>query len=216
MTNEHTSLEKYTSHTLFSKGLRKGSERVVCKRWVGDGTDCNILTPSSSDYSSTSFSFCWAAQPGVQRTTSPLSVCSWFSLPWTATRTPTDWLKLNQTVCGTRLYSFLTSTCFLWVLQLWVLQLTSTILVGAAIAPSRWYPDIFDRMHQFLDSWLGRRSICYNHPLIIFQNFTCEIIFKSVSISLIHTFYKYCSRTTISEKKIQKEITWTTAKKKKS
>ena len=24
MTNEHTSLEKYTSHTLFSKGLRKG------------------------------------------------------------------------------------------------------------------------------------------------------------------------------------------------
>ncbi len=23
-TNEHTSLEKYTSHTLFAKGLRKG------------------------------------------------------------------------------------------------------------------------------------------------------------------------------------------------
>ena len=59
MTNEHTSLEKYTSHTLF--------ERVVCERWVGDWTDCNILTPSSSDYSSTSFSFCWAAQPGVLR-----------------------------------------------------------------------------------------------------------------------------------------------------
>ena len=28
MTNEHTSLEKYTSHTFFSKGLRKGCERV--------------------------------------------------------------------------------------------------------------------------------------------------------------------------------------------
>ena len=28
MTNEHTSLEKYTPHTLFSKGLRKGGERV--------------------------------------------------------------------------------------------------------------------------------------------------------------------------------------------
>ena len=67
MTNEHTSLEKYTSHTLFSKGLRNGCERVVCKRWVGDWTDCNILTPSSSVFSSTSFSFCWAAQPGVLR-----------------------------------------------------------------------------------------------------------------------------------------------------
>ena len=30
--------------TLYS---RKGCERVVCERWVGDGTDCNILTPSS-------------------------------------------------------------------------------------------------------------------------------------------------------------------------
>ena len=48
MKNEHTSLEKYTSHTLFSKGLQKGCERVVCERWVGDGTGYNILTPSSS------------------------------------------------------------------------------------------------------------------------------------------------------------------------
>ena len=32
--------------------------------WVGDGTDCHILTSSSSDYSCTSSSFCWAAQPG--------------------------------------------------------------------------------------------------------------------------------------------------------
>ena len=32
MTNEHTSLEKYTSHTLFSKGLML----VICKRWVRD------------------------------------------------------------------------------------------------------------------------------------------------------------------------------------
>ena len=63
MTNEHTSLEKYTSQTF----IRKGCERVVCGKWVGDWTDCNILTPSSSDYSSTSFSFCWAAQPGVLR-----------------------------------------------------------------------------------------------------------------------------------------------------
>ena len=54
--NKHTSLEKYTSHILF--------ERVVCERLVGDRTDCNILTPSSSGHSSTSSSFSWAAQPG--------------------------------------------------------------------------------------------------------------------------------------------------------
>ena len=59
--NERTHIFRkiYLSHF-----FRKGCERVVCERWVGDWTDCNILTPSSSDYSSTSFSFCWAAQPG--------------------------------------------------------------------------------------------------------------------------------------------------------
>ena len=45
--------------------------------------DCNILTPSSSVFSSTSFSFCWAAQPGALR--AQLSAESWFSLPRTAT-----------------------------------------------------------------------------------------------------------------------------------
>ena len=65
MTNEHSSLEKYTSHTL--------CERVMCKRWVGDWTDSNILTLSSSAFSSTSFLFYWATQPGVLK-------ASWFSL----------------------------------------------------------------------------------------------------------------------------------------
>ena len=63
MTNEHTSLEKYTSH---------GCERVMCDRWVGDWTNCNILISSSFVFSSTSFSFCWAAQSGVLRARSPL------------------------------------------------------------------------------------------------------------------------------------------------
>ena len=58
MTNEHTPLEKYTER------VAKGLMLVMCERWVGDGTDCYILTPSSSDHSSTSSSFCWAAQPG--------------------------------------------------------------------------------------------------------------------------------------------------------
>ena len=124
MTNEHTSLEKiYLSHF-----IRKGCESAVCERWVGDGTDCNILTPSSSDYSSTSFSFCWAAQPGILRAQALSG--SWFSLPRTATRTPTNWFQLTWTVCGTGLYNCLTSTCFLWASHLHRIQ---------HIHMSRWY-----------------------------------------------------------------------------
>ena len=117
---------------------------VMCQRWVGDRTDCNILTPSSSDHSSTSSSFCWAAQPGSWGPRP--SVWSWFSLPRTATRTPIAryWLsaclelQLTQTVYGTRLYNCLTSTCFLWALQLHRIR---------PVLGSRWYPDCFDRMH---------------------------------------------------------------------
>ena len=85
----------------------------MCERWVGDGIDCNILTPSSSDYSITSFSFCWAAQPCITEGRKPFAG-SWFSLPRTATRTPNNWLQLTETVCGTGLYNCLSSTCFLW------------------------------------------------------------------------------------------------------
>ena len=79
MMSEHTSLEKiYLSHF-----IQNGCERVtkgLCKGYVGEvswrlNRDCNILTPISSIFSSTSFSFCWAAQPGA---------LSWFSLPRTA------------------------------------------------------------------------------------------------------------------------------------
>ena len=35
MKNGHNSLEKYTSHTLFEM-VRKGYERVMCERWVGN------------------------------------------------------------------------------------------------------------------------------------------------------------------------------------
>ena len=70
------------------------------------------LTSSSSDNRSTSSSFCWAPQPGSWGPKP--SVWSWFSLPWTATRTPTNWPQLTQAVCGTRLYNCLTYTCFLW------------------------------------------------------------------------------------------------------
>ena len=51
----------------FSHFIRNGCERVVCERRVWDLTDYSILTPSSFVFSSTFFSFCWAAQPGILR-----------------------------------------------------------------------------------------------------------------------------------------------------
>ena len=59
---------------------------------VGDWTNCNILTPSSFVFSSTSFSFCWAAQSRVLRAhSSLLGVCSLYSM-----LSPTHWLQLTQ------------------------------------------------------------------------------------------------------------------------
>ena len=96
--------------------IRKGCERVVCERWVGNRTDCNILTSSPSDYSSTSSSLCWAAQPGVLR---DQALC--WELVLTASNCKSNpncnWLQLTRTVCGTGLYNCLTSTCFPWASQ---------------------------------------------------------------------------------------------------
>ena len=112
MTNGHSSLEKYTSHF-----IRKGCERIMCERWVGDlNKDCNILTPSSSVLSSTSFSFCWAAQPGALRS-QPLL----WELVLTASNR-NNWLQTNWTSCGTGLYHCLTSTYFLWASNLHPIQ----------------------------------------------------------------------------------------------
>ncbi len=63
------------------------------------GTDCYILTQSSSDHSSTSFAFGWAAQPWIIEGCEP-SVCkltlNLSSCPQlTPTATRTDWPKLS-------------------------------------------------------------------------------------------------------------------------
>ena len=106
--------------------MRKSCERVVCERWVGNRTDCNILTPTSSVFSSTSFSFCWAAQPGVRKAQ---ALC--WELVLTVSNCNSNfncnWLQLTQAVCITRLYNYLTSTCFLWAPQLHWIQLVKVI-----------------------------------------------------------------------------------------
>ena len=55
---------------------------VVCERWVVETwTDCYILTPSSSDHSSTSFAF-WLSCSTMGHWGPKPSVWSWFSLSW--------------------------------------------------------------------------------------------------------------------------------------
>ena len=62
-----------------------------------------------------------------------------------------DWQ--TQAVCGTWLY-FFTSTCFLWAYA------SATITEFNCVHRSRWYSDIFDRMHLF------RCSPAYLHRCI--------------------------------------------------
>ena len=142
----HFFIKKYTSHTLFAKGLRKGWCWLCVRGELETGTNCYILTLSSSDQSSTSFAFWLGCSTGSHWGPKP-SVCSWFSLRRhpisncncnlnSQTRTPTD-------------------PSHLWhlVIQLFDIHL---LPVGVRICTefkhvhrSRWYFDIFDRLHLF-------------------------------------------------------------------
>ena len=109
MTNEHTSLEKYTSHTLFER-FAKG----LCVRGeLETEQTATYWPPSSSVFSSTSFSFCWAAQSGVLGAQIPLLGADHSTL---------SYLQLTQPVCDTELYNCLASTCFLWASHLHPIQ----------------------------------------------------------------------------------------------
>ena len=99
----------------------------------------------------------WGAQLWVTEGHKP-SVWNWFSLRWIPI---SNWNWLTQAVCGTWLYNCLTPTCFLWAYA------SATITEFNHVLRSRWYSDIFDRMHQFrcssvylhrCISWLTARS----------------------------------------------------------
>ena len=105
MTNEAQFFRKiYLS--FYSKVLRKGYVWEVSWRL---NKDCNVLTPSSSIFSITSFSFCWAAQPGTQRAQLSAGSCS-HCLELQQTNSNS---KLTRISCGTELYNCLTPTCFI-------------------------------------------------------------------------------------------------------
>ena len=132
---KHSSFRKiYLSHFIWNgtKGLRKGYVWEVS--WTLN-KDCNILTPSSSGYSSTSFSSCGAAQPSaLSAHFSAGSGSHCFELQ---PQTPNSDLQLTRTSCGTGLYNCLSSTSF------------SKRRICTQFNPStvKVSPDNFDRMH---------------------------------------------------------------------
>ena len=164
MTNELTSLEKYTTHTLFkrvAKGLCVGGEletEQTATYWPQIPLTIAALLSHSAGLLNRGS---WGPKP---------SVWTWFSLPRTATRTSTAWLQLTRNLCGTGFYNYLTSTYFPWASH-------------STRPRSRLYLDIFDRMHLFLDWRLGRRSICYiNINLFIGLRIYLQLMYKLLSI----------------------------------
>ena len=114
MTNEHTSLEKYTSHTLFkrvAKGLRVRGE---------------LETEQTATYwppvplSLAALFFCSAGLLN-RGSWGPIALC-WVLVLSTATYLQLDWLQLTEPVCRTGLHNCLPPTCFLWASHLHPIQ----------------------------------------------------------------------------------------------
>ena len=136
--NERTNTFLYKniiSHTLFSRGWC-----WLCVRGELEmGTDCYILTLSSSDHSSTSSAF-WLGCSTVCHWGPKPSVRSWFSLHWH----PISSCNWNWLLSVSWLYFCLMTTCFLWVYASAHHHHNST----TSTSQDR-YTDIFDRMHLF-------------------------------------------------------------------
>ena len=102
--------------------IQNGCERVtkgLCVRGeLETEQTATYWPPNSSVFSSTPFSFCWAAQSGVLRAHHPLlGAGSLYSI-----LSPTNWLQTNWTSCCTGLYHCLTPTSFLWASHLHPIQ----------------------------------------------------------------------------------------------
>ena len=76
MTNGHSFFRKiYLIHF-----IRNGCKRVMCESWRLN-KNCNILTPGSSGYSSTSFSSCGAARPLLGLVLTASNCNNWLQTP---------------------------------------------------------------------------------------------------------------------------------------
>ena len=155
----------YLSH-FFLERVVKGFMMVICERWVGDGERLPHIDPKFLCIIAALLPHSAGLLNRGPEGPSPLSGagshCGILSPTATVTRTvtatrtptlPASNSNSTQTVCGTWLYNCLTPTCFPWASHLHRIQ---------PVHRSRWYSDIFDRIHLFLDWRLGRRSICHN------------------------------------------------------
>ena len=114
---------------MVTKGLWKGYVWEVSWRL---NKDCNILTPRSSGYSSTSFSSCRAAQPGALRAQLSAGSSSYC-------------FELQQLTPKSKLELPVALGCIIVWLPPASVSVTSTL--NSTRPQSRLSPDIFDRMH---------------------------------------------------------------------
>ena len=146
-TSGHCSLEKYTSHTLFEM-VRKGYERVMCERWVGDWTKTATYWP-----------------PTLLAIAALLSHPAWLlnlraQLPAGSGSHSSNCNNWLQTLISNSL-----NPCRTWVISLFdvhLLPMASKFALNSTRRLSRLSPDIFDRMHLLFtqenfssDSWAG-------------------------------------------------------------
>ena len=132
----HFFIKIYLSHLIW-----KGWYWLCVRGELETETDCYILTQSSSDYSSTSFAF-WLGCSTVGHWRPKPSVWSWLSCGHLVP----NWLQLELK---------LTNSSRPWHLVIWLFD-THLLPVGVRICTefnhvhrSRWYSDIFDRIHLF-------------------------------------------------------------------
>ena len=153
--------------------VRKGYERVIV--WEISwrlNKDCNMLTPSSSGYSSTSFSSCRAAHPA--------SAGTWFSLLRTATTdsklwSPTNWLPVAPG------YIIVCVHLLQWASHLHSIQPVSR--QGYPLISSTGCTYYLHWCISYLTARPGRRSVCYIYIYSLFASTYRSIVHNKVQVA---------------------------------
>ena len=145
----------------------------MCERWVGDWTKtATYWPPSSSVFSSPSFSFWWTAQPGALR--AQLSAGSGSHCLEQQQPTPNCKLQTNRPSCRTGLYHCMSSTCFLWA-------------SNSTRPQSRLSPDIFNRMHLlFTQVHFLFDSSAGSEINMLHGELNCDLLFSEFNLESRH------------------------------
>ena len=151
----HFFIKRYVSHFILERGC------FLCVRGeLETGTDCYILTPSSSDHSSTFFAI-WLSCSTVGHWGPKPIVWSWFSLRW---HPISNWLQLQLQLNLTQ------AVCVL------VIFLFDVYL-------------LFIQVHLVIDSSVESQYVTII-PYLFLKIPHVEFFFMSVSIPLTQTSYR--------------------------